>query len=152
MYACICGVILLYELGLLVCLDVILVTIVILTAFLRPSGINVLVGLPVHLALLLLLGVAILGIPQAFAVAGLDLPVLLPGVPLLRSFNKGRVNYLALIERKALAVEKGAELVRQAVEGSGLRKPVPTCPDGLLIKGPPPRYGCRETGGSWCGL
>ena len=43
MYACVCCVILLYEFGLLVCLDVILVTIVILTAFLRPSGINVLV-------------------------------------------------------------------------------------------------------------
>ena len=35
--------ILLYEFGLLVCLDVILVTIVILTTFLCPSGINVLV-------------------------------------------------------------------------------------------------------------
>ena len=34
MYACVCCVILLYEFGLLVCLDVILVTIVILTAFL----------------------------------------------------------------------------------------------------------------------
>ena len=40
---CISGMILLYEFGLLVSLDMILVTIVIFTTFLCPSGINVLV-------------------------------------------------------------------------------------------------------------
>ena len=44
-YACVCRMVFLYEFGLLVCLDVILVTIVLLTTFLCPSGINVLVRL-----------------------------------------------------------------------------------------------------------
>ena len=55
MYACVCSVILLYEFGLLVCFDVVLVTILIFTTFLRPSGIDILVGFLVHLALLFLL-------------------------------------------------------------------------------------------------
>ena len=90
--------VLLYEFGLLVSLDMILVTIVVLTAFLRSTGINVLVGFLVPLMLLLPFGVAILGIPQVFAVTGLDLLVLLLGVPLLWGFHEGRIDDLALIE------------------------------------------------------
>ena len=51
MDTCIRGMVLLYEFGLLVCLDMILVTIVILTAFLRPTSINVLVGFLVQFIL-----------------------------------------------------------------------------------------------------
>ena len=72
--------ILLYEFGLLVYFDVILVTIVIFTTFLRPSGIDILVGFLVHLALLFLLGVTFFSIPQVFTIASLDLLVFLLGI------------------------------------------------------------------------
>ena len=98
MYACVCSVILLYEFGLLFCFDVILVTIVIFTTFLRPSGINILVKFFVHLAILLLLGFTFFSIPQVFTIASLDLLVFLLSISLPWSLNKGRVNYLALIE------------------------------------------------------
>ena len=98
MYACVCSVILLYEFGLLVCFDVILVTIVIFTTFLRPSGINILVRFFVHLALLFLLGFTFFSLPQIFSIASLDLLVFLLGISLPWSLYKGRVNYLALIE------------------------------------------------------
>ena len=98
MYACVCSVILLYEFGLLVCFDVILVTIVIFTTFLRSSGIDILMGFLVHLALLFLLGVPFFWSPKVFTIACLDLPVFLLGVSLLWSLNKGCVNYLAFIE------------------------------------------------------
>lgn len=82
MYACVCSVILLYEFGLLVCFDVILVTIVIFTTFLRPSGINILVRFFVHLALLFFLGFTFFSIPQVFTIASLDLLVFLLGISL----------------------------------------------------------------------
>ena len=65
---------------------------------LRPSGIDILVGFIVHLALLFLLGVTFFRIPKVFTIAGLDLLVFLLCISLLWSLNKGRVNYLALIE------------------------------------------------------
>ena len=82
MHAGISGVVFLDELCLLVGLDVILVAIVILTAFLRPASIDVLVAALVRLALLLLLGVAILWLPKTAAVALFDLLVLFTGVAL----------------------------------------------------------------------
>ena len=69
MHAGSCGVVFLDEFCLLVGLDVVLVAIVILTALLRPAGIDVLVAALVSLALLLLLGVAILWLPKTAAVA-----------------------------------------------------------------------------------
>lgn len=97
-YACVCRMVFLYEFGLLVCLDVILVTIVLLTTFLSPSGINVLVRLFGQFAFLLLWRVSVLGIPQVFAVAGLDLLVLFLGVSLLRGFNKSSINDFPFVE------------------------------------------------------
>ena len=69
MYACVCSVVFLYKFGFLVCLDMILVTIVIFTAFLRPAGINVLVRFLVLLAGLLPFRIAFFRVSQVFGVA-----------------------------------------------------------------------------------
>lgn len=100
-----CSVVLLDELCLLVCLDVVLVTIVVLTALLRPTGIDVLVAALVGLALLLLLGVAILCLPKTAAVALLDLPVLFTGVALTGSLYEGGIDNFAFVEGKSKRVE-----------------------------------------------
>ena len=105
MYAGIGGVVLLDELCLLVSLDVVLVAIVVLTALLRPAGIYILVAALVRLALLLLLGVALLCLPKATAVAILDLLVLIMGVVLAGSFHKSGIDNLALVERQAERVQ-----------------------------------------------
>ena len=104
-YAGIGGVVFFDELRLLVGLDVVLVAIVVLTALLRPAGVNVLVAALVGLALLLLVRVTLLCLPKGTAVALLDLLVLLMGVMLTGSFHESGIDNLAFAERQAERVQ-----------------------------------------------
>ena len=96
----ICGSVLLNKFRLLVGLHVVFVAVVPLAALLRLSGIGVLVGTLMGLALLLLCGVTVLCLPEILAVASLNLPVLLVSVVLVGSLDKGGIDNLALIERQ----------------------------------------------------
>jgi len=98
MHAGSCGMVLLDEFCLLVGLDVVLVAIVILTALLRPAGIDVLVAALVGLALLLLLGVAFFWPLKTVAVSFLNLLVLFTGIALTGSFHEGGIDNLAFVE------------------------------------------------------
>ena len=115
-------------------LTVILVTIVTLTTFLHPAGVNILVGFFVFLVLLIFLRVTIFRIPQVLALTSLDLPIFLSGVSLPRGFHKGCVNDFSLIERESLVVKEAAKLIKQTVKCPIFRKLVPACPYGLFVR------------------
>lgn len=134
MYTGIRGVVLLDELSLLVDLDMVLVTIVVLTAFLRPSGIDVLVAALVGLVLLPFLGVAFLGLPEGCSIAGLDLLVLLTGVALAGRLHESSIDDLAFVEGQAKRIEVSPELVKQKVECSSLTQLVTACSHSLLVR------------------
>ena len=97
MHARIDGVVFLDELSLLVGFYVVFVTVVVLAKFLDPSGIDVLVAALVLLALALL-GIAVLRLPEILAVALHNLLVLITGVSLTGSLDKGGIDNLPLVE------------------------------------------------------
>lgn len=82
------GDVLLNEFCFLVGLDMLLVTVMNLVAFLGPAGINVLAAFLIELALPFPLALIWLRVPKFTAPAILDGGVLLTGVALPRSFNK----------------------------------------------------------------
>ena len=87
----------------------------------------------VGLACLLLLGVAILCLPETAAIALLNLLILFTGVALTRGFHEGGIDNLAFVERQTERIQICPELVEQKVERSSLAQAVTTCPNGLLV-------------------
>ena len=102
-------------------INVILVTVIILTILLSPSGIGIL------LAFLLLA-------PILRNLSRLDLSVFFPAIALPGSLNNAGVDNLPSPGRKSFLFQKVIKFLKQPLDHPGLRQLLPEQPDGLLIR------------------
>lgn len=151
MCACVCSVIPFYEFGLLVCFDVILVTIVIFTTFLRPSGINILVRF-----LCILRFFSFSDSPSPAFHRSLPLPALICLFSSLVFLCLGASTKVASIILPSLN-ESPLFQGRFETHQTGGRRCHPRqaysyMPKRSSRQEPLPPYECQGTGGSWYGL
>ena len=119
------------ELGLIANLHVVLVSVEPLTAFLHPSGVDVLVALLVGIVVASSSSAA--AAPEFIALALLYLPVLLARVALPRGNDKTRVDNLALVHNQSYTVEITVESLEQLIVCPALCQRILVFPHGFLV-------------------